>query len=189
MTYDPNISNFTSIPQSEPSLNEQLAIEELEKHNKVISSVDIEKKAGVPTGLLRAPLNLPEKDIEESQMADFATPIEDIMPGPGQMMQDEMMGSAHYAVAPAPGKKSGGEEGGETKTPKSKNPLGLPNDQYQAVLAGVAAVLAFSKPVQGKLESVVPKFLDASGEITLTGLAVTAIIAAVIFYLAMKYVN
>ena len=34
----------------------------------------------------------------------------------------------------------------------------------------------------------VPKFVGESGEVSLTGLAVTALIAAILYYLAKKYV-
>ncbi len=177
MTYDPNVDSIMSaIPPQEPSLNEEIARAALERQ------VTENKSAGPPTGLLRMPLNEPEKDVVESQMADFATPIEEVMPGPGQVMQDEMMGSAY-----AP-QKTVSHSGGETQTKsRSKNPFGLQDEQYQALLAGVAAVVAFSKPVQGKLGEMVPKFHGPSGDVSLTGLAVTALVAAIVFYLAKKY--
>ena len=181
MTYDPSVDNVTMISQ-EPNLNEELARDALRRQTQTSVS-DTEKKSGLPTGLLRAPLNEPEKNVDEFQMADFATPIEDVMPGPGQMMQDEMMGSPYQAS------KKNSEHGGddEPKKRSTKNPFGLKDEQYQALLAGVAAVVAFSKPVQGKLGNMVPKFLDGSGEVSLTGLAVTALVAALVFYLAKKY--
>jgi hypothetical protein len=183
MTYDPSVDNLTMISQ-EPTLNEELAHDALRRQTTAPTALDTEKKPGIPTGLLRAPLNEPEKNVDEFQMADFATPIEDIMPGPGQMMQDEMMGSPYQV----PGKKNS-EHGGddEPKKRSTKNPFGLQDEQYQALLAGVAAVIAFSKPVQGKLGNMVPKFLDGSGDVSLTGLAVTALVAALVFYLAKKY--
>jgi hypothetical protein len=90
---------MSPIPSQEINLNEELARAALERQQTSVpsglsrNSKEGENKAGPPTGLLRMPLNAPEKDIVESQMASFATPIDDIMPGPGQMMQDEMMGS------------------------------------------------------------------------------------------------
>lgn len=186
MTYDPNVDTIMSaIPAQETSLNEELARAALDRQQFGPTQTSVptgltENKAGVPTGLLKSPLNPPEKDIEESQMADFATPIEEVMPGPGQMMQDEVMGSAYQA--PPQGKKHEGEP-----ARRSKNPFGLQDEQYQALLAGVAAVIAFSKPVQNKLGDMVPKFHGPSGDISLTGLAVTALIAAIVFYLAKKY--
>ena len=178
MTYDPSVDTIMSaIPSQEPNLNEEIARAALNRQ------ATENKPTGPPTGLLRTPLNEPEKDVVESQMADFATPIEEVMPGPVQMMQDEMMGSAY-----APQKASSHHGGGETQTKsRSKNPFGLQDEQYQALLAGVAAVIAFSKPVQSKLGDMVPKFHGPSGDVSLTGLAVTALVAAIVFYLAKKY--
>ena len=190
MTYDPNVD--TIISPIETNLNEELAQAALQRQQMgpeqtSVPSGLVDNKKGLPTGLLRMPLNPPEKKVEESQMADFATPIEDVMPGPGQMMQDEVMGSPYQQVSQQHAKKTSGGEGDEHQRSRSKNPLGLKDEQYQAVLAGVAAVIAFSKPVQGKLGEMVPKFYGSGGEVSLTGLAVTALIAALVFYFAKKY--
>jgi len=155
-SYDPNVSDLTT-PM--PTQNEE--------------------KRTVPTGLIReAPP--PEKNLDESQMAEFSSSIEEVMPGPGQMMQDEVQGSPYEQAPPQKQSKSKGVS-------SSKNPFGLTDEQYYAVLAGVAAVIAYSKPVQGKLSTMVPKFLGENGEISMTGMAVTALIAAVIFYFARQF--
>lgn len=141
-----------------------------------------EKKKGVPEGLLPNPS---EKNIGESQMAEFAsTPIEEVMPGPGQMMQDEIQGPPRTVQSKRQGRET---SGGESKS--SKNPFGLTDDQYQAALAGVAAIIAFSKPIQGKLSTMVPKFLNESGDMSVTGMIVTALVAAIVFYMARKYIT
>jgi len=141
-----------------------------------------EKKKGVPEGLLPNPS---EKNIGESQMAEFAsTPIEEVMPGPGQMMQDEIQGPPRMVQSKRQNRET---SGGESKS--SKNPFGLTDDQYQAALAGVAAIIAFSKPIQGKLSTMVPKFLNESGDMSVTGMIVTALVAAIVFYMARKYIT
>jgi|688.fasta_scaffold59937_1 hypothetical protein len=141
-----------------------------------------EDKRAVPTGLIReAPQ--PEKNLDESQMAEFSSSIEEVMPGPGQMMQDEVQGSPYEQAPPQKQSKSKGSAG------SSKNPFGLTDEQWYAALAGVAAVIAYSKPVQGKLSTMVPKFLGENGEISMTGMAVTALIAAVIFYFARQFLS
>ena len=130
----------------------------------------------------------PEKNLAESQMADFATPIEDLMqPGPGEMMQNEIMGPPLKPRGSAPSFPD--EEKPSKKTKSTKNPFGMTDEQLSAAVAGVAAVIAFSKPVQGKLSTLVPKFMGESGEVSMTGLAVTAIIAAIIFFFAKKFLN
>jgi hypothetical protein len=170
-TYDPNVDSMsTPIP-----VNEELARQALER----------DEKKTVPTGLLKFE---PEKNLDESQMADFSTPIEELMPGPGQMMQDEVMGppmgpmQQGNRVTPRGG-------GDDAHSKKSKNPGGLTDEQFAAALAGIAAIVAFSKPVQGKLRTMVPKFLGESGEVSMTGLFVTALVAAILFYFAKKFLN
>jgi len=143
-----------------------------------------EDKRAVPTGLIReAPQ--PEKNLDESQMAEFSSSIEEVMPGPGQMMQDEVQGSPYEQAPPQKAKAASGSKGASS----SKNPLGLTDEQYYAALAGVAAVIAFSKPVQGKLSTMVPKFLGDSGDLSVTGMAVSALIAAIIFYFARQFLS
>ena len=125
----------------------------------------------------------PEKNLDESQMAEFSSAIDEVMPGPGQMMQDEVQGSP-YEQAPPQKKTRAPSTSGPTK-----NPFGLTDDQYYAVLAGVAAVIAFSKPVQNKLSTMVPKFMSEQGGLSLTGMAVSALVAAIVFYLARRFLT
>lgn len=175
LTYDPNADSMST--PIEPSVNEELALQALARKD--------EKPSAVPTGLLA-----PEKNLDESQMADFSTPIEEVMPGPGRMIQDEVMGPPMGPSAMMQGNKPTPRDGGSsTKGSKSKNPFGLTDDQFMAALAGVAGVIAFSKPVQGKLSTMVPKFLGESGEVSTTGLAVTALVAAIVFYFAKQFLK
>jgi hypothetical protein len=112
-------------------------------------------------------------------MADFSTPIEEVM-------QNEVSGNPY-----APPVSQAGPSAAVTpkkSSSSSKNPFGLTDEQFQAALAGAAAVVAFSKPVQERLRSMVPKFVGDSGDVSLTGLAVTALIAAIVFYILKKYV-
>ena len=103
------------------------------------------------------------------------------MAGPGQMMQDEMMGPA----MPVQGNKKVARSSSEKKS--SKNPFGMTDEQFMAAIAGLAAVIAFSKPVQGKLTEMVPKFVGESGDLSLTGMAVSALVAAIVFYFAKQF--
>jgi len=168
LTYDPSTDGM-STPIDSMSIEEELARQPQSD------------KKGVPTGLLNLGA---EKKIDESQMADFSSPIEEVLSGPGQLLQDEVQGSA-YAMRPGPPPQkqaSSGQSG-------SKNPFGLKDDQYFAALSGIAAIIAFSKPVQSKLAAMVPKFLGENGSPSMTGLAVTALIAALIFYFARKFLT
>lgn len=185
LTYDPNMDSM-STPIAEPSVNEELAMQALSRNEEKPS----ERKNLIPTGLLPPEaLVVPEKNLDTSQMADFSTPIEEVMPGPGRMLQDEVMGPPMGPSAMMQGNKPTPRVGGESKSGRSKNPFGLTDDQFLAALAGVAGVIAFSKPVQGKLSTMVPKFLSETGEISTTGLAVTALIAAIVFYFAKQFLK
>ena len=168
LTYDPSVSDLSSpIPVAAASMP--------------VQNEDTSSKRTVPTGLLRDVE--PEKNLDESQMAEFSSSIEEVMPGPGQMMQDEVQGSPYEQAPPQKQTKSKGSSG------SSKNPFGLTDEQWYAALAGVAAVIAYSKPVQGKLGTMVPKFLGENGEISMTGMAVTALIAAIVFYFARQFLS
>jgi hypothetical protein len=171
LTYDPNVSDLaTPMPVASASV-------EPPPQNESTSN-----KRTVPTGLLRD--TEPEKNLDESQMAEFSSSIEEVMPGPGQMMQDEVQGSPYEQAPPQKQSKSSKGSSGS-----SKNPFGLTDEQWYAALAGVAAVIAYSKPVQGKLSTMVPKFLGENGEMSMTGMAVTALIAAIVFYFARQFLG
>lgn len=135
-------------------------------------------KKTVPTGLLG--LTRPEKKVEEIQMAEFSSSIEEVMPGPGQMMQDEVMGPPRMAQGNRPTSRA-------QSSGSKKNPFGLTDEQFYAAIAGVAAIIAYSTPVQSKLSTMVPKFLDEAGKQSLTGMAITALVAAIIFYFARQF--
>lgn len=115
---------------------------------------------------------------------DFSTPIADVVPsaefesatvgGPYKNPQNNKVVSLsldNTTAGPAP---------------KSGNPFGLNDEQFQAAVAGIAAVVAFSKPVQNKLSEMIPRFSSASGDLTMSGITVTAFIAAVAFFILMK---
>jgi len=129
---------------------------------------------------------VPEKNLDESQMADFSSSIEEVMPGPGRMLQDEVMGPPMGPSAMMQGNKPTPRE---ERTSSSKKPLGLSDEQFLAALAGLASIIAFSKPVQGKLSTMIPQFLGESGEMSTTGMAVTALIAAIVFYFARQFIK
>ncbi len=169
LTYDPSVSDLAT-PMPVPSASVEVPTQKEEN------------KRTVPTGLLRDVE--PEKNLDESQMAEFSSSIEEVMPGPGQMMQDEVQGSP-YEQAPAQKQP----KSSKSSAGSSKNPFGLTDEQWYAALAGVAAVIAYSKPVQGKLSTMVPKFLGDNGEISMTGMAVTALIAAIVFYFARQFLG
>ena len=116
-------------------------------------------------------------------MADFSTPIDELVaPGPGQMIQDEMMGPASL---PMQSKRVARNEGGSGS--KSNNPMGLTDEQYTAVIAGLCGLAAFSKPVQEKLIDMIPSMLkEGTDDLSATGMAIMALVVAALFYFAKR---
>lgn len=188
MTYDPSSESLMNAIE-EPNLNEEIAraaLTKIQEAQAKLMSPNAQKapeKSTVPTGLLKnedLETFFPKKDVGQSQMADFGTSIEELMPGPGQMMQNEVMGNPQQAPSQA-------QDDSPKKAKKGTAPFGLTDDQFTALLAGVAAIVAFSKPVQGKLTTMVPKFIGENGDVSMMGLALTGLIAAIIFYFAKNY--
>lgn len=131
-----------------------------------------------------------EKNISQSKQTMDSTPLQDIMMDP-PMMTDEprMQGMMPQMTAPNPQGSFAPMMHQQTqKEPVNKNPFNLTDDQLIALLAGVAAALAVSKPVQDKLVTSVPKFLNEQGNRSMVGLASTGLVAAIVFYIAKNYI-
>lgn len=129
-----------------------------------------------------------EKNISQNKQTMDSTPISDIMMDPPMMMDEpKMQGMLPQMTAPQP-------QGGymipqqREKAPESKNPLNLTDDQMVALVAGLAAAIAVSKPVQDKLVTSVPKFLNEQGSRSMVGLASTGLVAAIVFYIVKDYI-
>ena len=129
-----------------------------------------------------------EKNVSQNKQTMDSTPINDLMMEPPMMMDEpKMQGMMPQMTAPQP-------QGGymvpqqQQAAPESKNPLNLTDDQMIALLAGAAAALAVSKPVQDKLVTSVPKFLNEQGSRSMVGLASTGLVAAIVFYFVKDYV-
>jgi hypothetical protein len=122
---------------------------------------------------------------------DFSTPIADIVPsadfdmgpslggGPYKNPQNNRVAALSLDNASA----------GPVSSSSSKNPFGLTDEQLNAAIAGIAAVAAFSKPVQNKLADLIPKFMSDAGDLSATGMLATAFIAAVVFFILHKFVK
>ena len=140
---------------------------------------------------LIAPPSNPEKNTLSEVEMNLSTPIEEVLDTPlGMMnpqvgMQQPNMVDARsvqeHPVRPV--------EAIPRKTEQSKNnPLNLNDDQLLSLLAGAAAVAAFSKPVQSKVSEFMPTAFGMDGHLSTTGLALTAFIAAVVFYILKNFV-
>ena len=122
---------------------------------------------------------------------DFSTPIADIVPsaeldnyGPSSMGGPYKNPQNQKVVALSLDNATGG---GDKTAPK--NPFGLTDEQLNAVIAGLAATVAFSKPVQNKLADFIPKFMNDAGDLSATGMLATAFFAAVVFYVVTKFMK
>jgi hypothetical protein len=144
-----------------------------------------DSNAKIPEGLIMPPSPIIEENkVDESKgMADFSTPIEELVtPGPSQMIQDEMMGPASM---PMQAKRASRSEGGSDR--KSNNPMGMTDEQYTAVIAGLCGLAAFSKPIQEKLIDMIPSMIkDGTDTLSATGMAIMAAVVALLFYFAKR---
>ena len=137
-----------------------------------------------------------EKNVDKDKVTMDSTPIADIMgnnevmmDGPAPVAQDprvpnvpqvpmpQMQAQAHQMTMQMP----------TPSVPESKNPMNLTDDQMEALFVGVVATIAFSKPVQEKLASMIPQFVGENGARSTTGLAVTGAVAAGIFYFGRRF--
>ena len=128
----------------------------------------------------------PEKNMSQSKETMDSTPINDIMMEP-PMMADEpkMQGMMPQMTAPHP---QGAYPSPQAQEPAKKNPLNLTDDQLIALVAGVCAAAAVSKPIQDRLATSIPKFLNEQGGRSMVGLAATGAVAAVIFFFMKDYI-
>jgi len=140
----------------------------------------------------------PEKNVRKQQQTPEmdSTSIADIMePEPSPMMMPaaadpRMQGVMPQMTAPQAGGPTGFAQpvAVQEKKEESKNPLNLTDDQMTALFVAACAALAVSKPVQDKLVTSVPKFLNEQGSRSAVGLAATGAVAAVVFYFGKNYV-
>lgn len=138
------------------------------------------------------PKNPPEKNIESQQTMD-STPISDIMGQaedplePPMMAQDPRMTQMQMQTPMMMAQQPVAQQQATQKTTESKNPFGLTDDQFEALIVAACAAVAISKPVQEKLANFVPSFLNDQGHRSAIGLASTGMVAAVAFYIARRY--
>jgi hypothetical protein len=132
----------------------------------------------------------PEKNIRQSKETTTmdSTPINDIMMEP-PMMTDEprMQGMMPQMTAPQPqGAYPAPMQ--QAPQPEKKNPFNLTDEQMTALVVAAATAAAVSKPVQDRLATSIPKFLNEQGGRSVVGLASTGVVAAILFYFAKDYI-
>lgn len=130
----------------------------------------------------------PEKNMRQSKETTMdSTPINDIMMEP-PMMTDEprMQGMMPQMTAPQPQAAYPAPQ--VAPQPEKKNPLNLTDEQLTALVVAACTAIAVSKPVQDRLVTSIPKFLNEQGGRSVIGLAATGAVAAIVFYIAKDYI-
>ncbi len=109
-----------------------------------------------------------------SSVSDLMTPI--ATPSPQDMYTNPTNGRvAALGLGPEPQPQQ--------QQKKSQNPFNLTDEQFNALLAGVIAVVVFSNAVQGKLSTLVPNFGGVNGSIA------SVLVAAVAYYFAFRFIK
>lgn len=131
-----------------------------------------------------------EKNVSKHKDDMDSTPINDIMMDHTPMMDDPRVQPQMVQAQP----QQGGYPATATPSqqtdsiPESKNPLNLTDDQLTALIVAVGAAVAVSKPVQDRLATSIPKFLNEQGGRSVIGLATTGVVTAIIFYITKTYI-
>lgn len=131
----------------------------------------------------------PENNIGTHKDTMDSTPINDIMMDPPSMSEDpRAQGIMPQMVAAQPQHAYPSNQNKVKEVPDSKNPLNMTDDQLTAAIVAIATAVAVSKPIQDRLATSIPKFLNEQGGRSMVGLATTGVIAAVIFFVAKTYI-
>ena len=128
-----------------------------------------------------------EKNMVQSKETMDSTPINDIMMEPPMMTEEpRMQGVMPQMTAPQP--QGAYPVPQAPPEPEKKNPLNLTDDQLTALVVAACTAAAVSKPVQDRLATSIPKFLNEQGGRSMVGLATTGAVAAVVFYIVKDYI-
>ena len=133
-----------------------------------------------------------EKNVRQEHMD--STPISEIMEPEmvHQPADPRMQGMMPHMMAPHAGAPTSAgfamQQQQQPPVAEKQNPMGLTDDQMTALLVAACTAAAVSKPVQDKLVTSVPKFLNEQGSRSAFGLAATGAVAAVLFYFGKNYI-
>ena len=132
--------------------------------------------------------NHPENNIQGNKETMDSTPINDIMMEP-PMMTDEprMQGMMPQMTAPQP-QAAYAAPTAVAAQPEKKNPMNLTDEQLTALVVAACTAIAVSKPVQDRLATSIPKFLNEQGGRSMVGLAATGVVSAIAFYITKDYI-
>lgn len=137
--------------------------------------------------------NMLEKNVDNKQITMDSTPISDLVDSynmggmePPAPSADPRMQSLTMTAPQPPSHMVPQQE--QQAAPQNKNLFNLSDDQMEALLVGLCAAIAISKPIQEKLATTVPRFMNDMGGRSAVGLASTGLVAAIAFYILQRYV-
>jgi len=138
------------------------------------------------------PKNTSEKNIitdNNNKVKMDSTPINELMmEQPAAEFQQPQMAMPQTAQAMAPQQPQQPQFATDTQALRSKNPFNMTDEQMDAVVAAVSALIAFSAPAQERLGSAVPNFFGEDGSRSITGMLVTGTLVALFYFIARKYI-
>jgi hypothetical protein len=146
-----------------------------------MENLDFSGTSTITQTIPQAPPVIEEKKIEEPQMMEFSSSVADLMPVSSSQV---MVGPQQDVYTnPTNGRVAGLSLGGEPQPKRSQNPFNLTDEQMNALLAGIVAVLVFSQTVQNKLSGIVPNFGGMNGSIA------SVLAAAIVYYFAHRFIK
>ena len=132
-----------------------------------------------------------EKNIDNIEMD--STPLSELMnehevmdntqtlQNPRMMMPPPPLQQQQQQVATKP------EKVYKKQKQETQYPFNLTEEQMDSLIAGVAAIVAFSTMAQDKLANFVPSSFDESGQRTTMGILFTGLIAAITYYIVKRF--
>ena len=141
-------------------------------------------------------INIPEPPQQEPEKNNIdsnkrtqmdSTPLSDIM-GPPQDQQQPMMMQAPAMMMAGQVQQQPTATSAQQQL-KSKNMFNLSDEQMDALIAAVVAVVVFSGPVQEKLGGVVPNFFLEGGERSMSGTLAAGLLIAFLFFFGRRFMS
>jgi len=130
-----------------------------------------------------------EKNINNIEMD--STPLSELMSDPEVFDNAPVSKDPRMNFKPPPNTAASSYvQPPQPKNKKQKTvqyPFNLTEEQMDALVAGAAAILAFSSTAQEKIANVVPSAFDEGGARTTVGIIITGIIAAIAYYIIKKF--
>ena len=129
-----------------------------------------------------------EKNVHNIEMD--STPLSELMSGPEVFDTIPSSQDPRMMQMPSPQQPKQILEPSKPKAKtasKTQYPFNLNEEQMDALIAGVSAILAFSVSAQDKLANVLPSAFDEAGTRTTMGIIVSGIIAAIAYYIIKRF--